>query len=327
MRRNPLYVFDNLGSVGIYNVPLESSVQINDADGQGSTLIVQIISKEHLTPSSTIGDFLANTDNYERPSAIGMVTDEEKGRPNGVAPLDERGFVPGIHIPTMDINDVYVVQTIQDMLDLTNNVNIGDVVVVVLENKSYIYNGGKTGTIQDWTQLVTQGGTVQSVNGKSGHVTLDADDIPAGAVNKYMNPITFKDYLSQERLETINNVYDGPANPGDALTFDGVKWGAAQIPQKVVSVNGQDGVVILSTDEIAEGNNLYYTDTRVNNNIQTNWIDPVAGIGDYNKIWSADKIATEISYLTTKDYVVNGLALKLDKTGGTITGDVEIRDQ
>jgi len=329
MRRNPLYVFDNLDSKGIYNVPLESTVQINDADGNGSTLIVQVSSKDNMDVNTTIRDFLQLEDNYERPGTIGMLTDDAKGQPDGVAPLDENGLIPGRYIPTMDINNAYVVNTVQDMLDISNTsqANIGDVCIVTDTNETYIYNGDHTGTVADWTKLIINIGDVQSVNGKTGVVVLNADDIDEGAINRYMNPTSFKDYFRQEPIQNLSNVIDGPANVGDALTFDGTNWGAAQIPQKVVSVNGFDGVVNLTTSEISENGNLYYTDDRVDSRIQTEWIDPISGIGDYNKIWSADKIATELSYLTTKDYVDNGLELKFDKVGGTITGDVLIDGQ
>lgn len=66
----------------------------------------------------------------------------------------------------------------------------------------------------------------------------------------------------------------------------------------VTSVNGQTGVVVLTTDDIAEGStNLYYTDDRVTTviaNYMANIIDDTAGIGDTDKLWSADKVATEM---------------------------------
>ncbi len=65
MRRNPLYVFNDLLSVGIYDVPLESMVQINDRDGSGKPDVVQIIAKTGLNPSSTIAEFLADPSLYK----------------------------------------------------------------------------------------------------------------------------------------------------------------------------------------------------------------------------------------------------------------------
>jgi len=64
MRRNPLYVFKDLNAIGIYDVPLESVIQINDSDGSGTPRTVQIKSKVGLDSASTIADFLNNSDNY-----------------------------------------------------------------------------------------------------------------------------------------------------------------------------------------------------------------------------------------------------------------------
>ena len=71
MKRNPLYVFKDLNAVGINSVPLESMVQVNDADDltPGSQpLLVQVTAKNGIVDSSTIRDFLADEDNYNNSS-------------------------------------------------------------------------------------------------------------------------------------------------------------------------------------------------------------------------------------------------------------------
>ncbi len=64
MRRNPLYVFPDLGSVGIFEVPLKSTVHIIDYDGLGTPLFVQLIGKLGLNTASTIADLLADPSLY-----------------------------------------------------------------------------------------------------------------------------------------------------------------------------------------------------------------------------------------------------------------------
>jgi hypothetical protein len=49
---------------------------------------------------------------------------------------------------------------------------------------------------------------------------------------------------------------------GDWIIFDGTAWQQVDNTDTVVSVNGQVGVVVLTTTDIAEGTNLYYTDVR-----------------------------------------------------------------
>jgi len=71
MRRNPIYVFEDLQSIGIYNVPIGSTIQINDADDltPGSQpLIVQVVDKNGLGTASTIGEFLGDPANYSNAS-------------------------------------------------------------------------------------------------------------------------------------------------------------------------------------------------------------------------------------------------------------------
>jgi len=87
MRRNPIYVFEDLQSIGIYNVPVGSTVQINDADDltPGSQpLLVQVVSKNGLSTGSTVAEFLSNSDNYSNASDSTEIPSElEKIEQNG----------------------------------------------------------------------------------------------------------------------------------------------------------------------------------------------------------------------------------------------------
>lgn len=66
MKRNPLYVFQDLDATGIYKIPLNSLIQIADAESTpGMQLkVVQLIANTGLTEQSTIRDFLANSALY-----------------------------------------------------------------------------------------------------------------------------------------------------------------------------------------------------------------------------------------------------------------------
>jgi len=86
MRRNPIYVFEDRNSVGINKVPLDSTIQINDADGNGNPVIVQLVDKSNFDATTTIGDFLDNENSYEKPTTIPPdlkgyvdVTEDENG--------------------------------------------------------------------------------------------------------------------------------------------------------------------------------------------------------------------------------------------------------
>jgi hypothetical protein len=76
MRRNPLFIFKELHSMGIYDVPLKSTVHIIDSDGRGTPKFIQLIGKHLLSPDSTIADLLALPENYIDLMLVGEVYSE-----------------------------------------------------------------------------------------------------------------------------------------------------------------------------------------------------------------------------------------------------------
>ena len=127
---------------------------------------------------------------------------------------------------------------------------------------------------------------VTSVNGQTGVVTLDTDDIAEGTTNKY-----FTDARADARVaaglvgyatETYADTVAGTAETNaksyadvvaaaavtSANGYTDTAIGAIDFP--VDSVNGKTGAVSLTTSDIAEGTNLYYTDARVNSYLTAN---------------------------------------------------------
>ncbi len=76
MRRNPLYIFKNSHSQGIYDVPLKSTVHIIDFDGKGTPKFIELIAKVGLAPDSTIGELLAIPEDYIDLFTVGEVYSE-----------------------------------------------------------------------------------------------------------------------------------------------------------------------------------------------------------------------------------------------------------
>jgi len=277
MRRNPIYTFKDRNAIGIYDVPLESTIQINDADGQGNTQIIQLTSKAGLHKLSTIGEVLDDPTLYEVPSQVGVITDDQKGRPLGVAPLDDRALIPESYLPNFRINDVYVVQTLQEMIAL--DVNRGDVCVVEDEGKSYINLGSSTGTIQDWHELTFVQPTVQSVNGKTGVVILNTDDIQEGT-NKYLTSGSFDALFLQKSIYDLTDVGGSAPQPNEVLTWNGTTWTNMLVNSPVTSVNTKVGDVSLTTDDIPEtaSGNKYYQDSYVDARIQPALDERLSGL-------------------------------------------------
>lgn len=115
-------------------------------------------------------------------------------------------------------------------------------------------------------------------------------------------------YLPDLAISSIDVVADNTARDaltpgtGDVAVVTGTgityMWsGSAWIelltaPDGVVSVNGYSGpAVTLSTTDIAEGNNKYYTGARAKADV----IDDSKGLGDTDFGWSANKIVTELN--------------------------------
>lgn len=110
----------------------------------------------------------------------------EKGQPNGYAPLDGSTLIPSIYLPSY----------VDDVLEYANFAafpvtgETGKIYIDLSTNKQWRW----TGTIY----VDITGGDVDSVNGQTGVVVLDLDD--------------------------INDVVAPSPNSGDVLTYNGTNW-------------------------------------------------------------------------------------------------------
>ncbi len=87
MIKRPLYNFVDTSELGINLVPLNSIVYINDADGNGNSKIIVLISKNTITGSSTIQDLLDNGALYQD------LTASKTTKVNFTATTDQTEFV------------------------------------------------------------------------------------------------------------------------------------------------------------------------------------------------------------------------------------------
>ena len=158
-----------------------------------------------------------------------------------------------------------------------------------LELASATSNGALTSADYTKLQNLSVGG-VDSINGQTGTVVLSTDNISEGSNNLYFTQarVSANPDVSANVSARHNEVTIGLANglflngqslslntatastPGamtvaDKLKLNGIEAGAEV--NKVESVNGKTGSLTLSTSDIAEGSNAYYTESRVNNNV------------------------------------------------------------
>lgn len=129
---------------------------------------------------------------------------------------------------------------------------------------------------------------------------------------------------------------------GDWIVFDGSVWQKVDNTESVTSVNGFTGAVVLTTSNISEGSNLYYTDARARAAISLTTTGS-SGAATYSNLTGVLNIPQyTLSGLggvpTTRSLTINGTAYDLSAdrswsvgtvtsiatsgpiTGGTITG-------
>lgn len=128
--------------------------------------------------SITTGTIASTITQYTDADADARIT-AQKGQANGICELDANSLVPTNHLPPLAITDVHVVADATERLALT--AQEGDVAIQSDDATSWIYDG------TSWVQFTSGGGGVLSVNGQTGTVSLDTDDVTEGATNKYFS--------------------------------------------------------------------------------------------------------------------------------------------
>ena len=157
--------------------------------------------------------------------------------------------------------------------DVTFNMeHINNVSITTLQtNQVLSYDG------TNWVNTDLPQAPVTSVNTLTGDVNLDTDNIPEGT-KKYYNTSLFNTDFATKSVGELSDVDTSTNIPtdGQVLTYSNSKWVNSTLPTApVTSVNTKTGDVDLTTTDIAEGTNLYYTDARVNT-----VIDGLKGVAD-----------------------------------------------
>ena len=106
----------------------------------------------------------------------------EKATAGGVATLDGNGKIPSSQIPAISFSSVNVVTTQAEMLAITG-AQIGSTVINTNDSKSFVLAAFPATDLNNWKQILTPGAGVQSVNTKTGNVTLTAADLGLNNVN------------------------------------------------------------------------------------------------------------------------------------------------
>lgn len=215
------YHTDARGDARYYTKTLLDSGQLDTryyTETEIDTLLTGKANTSHTHTASQITDFSTAAD--ARIAAAAGVS---------IASLSG-GKIPTSQLPALALTDVFSVASQVAQLALT--AEEGDVAIRTDQNKSYIHNGGVSGTMADWSELLTPTDTVLSVNGKTGAVTItlaDVTDVTASAAE-----LNILDGATVTTAEL--NILDGvTATASELNVLDG-------ITATVTELNYTDGV-------------------------------------------------------------------------------------
>lgn len=134
-----------------------------------------------------------------------------KGLPNGYAPLDATGKINPSFLNSLNVIDVYPVADQASMLALSA-AGIGDIAYREDTQLTYMLAAMPASTLANW-KLVNVAGVV-SVNGQSGTVSLNSDNISEGTLNKYYTDERVDDRVGSliQAGTNVTVTYDDAAN-------------------------------------------------------------------------------------------------------------------
>lgn len=148
----------------------------------------------------------------DRPT-LGTAASKNVGTSAGQIPiLDSNGKLDTLVIPAIAISETYVVSTQSAMLALV--AEIGDICVRTDLNKTFILKQEPASTLSNWQELLTPDCKVQSVNGKTGAVTIGKSDVGLGNVDNVQQ-------ASKSEFNTHNN-----DNTRHITSGERTKWGS-----------------------------------------------------------------------------------------------------
>ncbi|MGN1043519.1 MAG: hypothetical protein ACI4PR_01785 [Acutalibacteraceae bacterium] len=132
-------------------------------------------------------------------------------------------------LPSISITDIFTVDSESAMLALS--VQKGDICIRTDENKTYILQNEPASELQNWLELATPTDLVQSVNGKTGVVTLNCQDVGAVEANTEITGatkckitydskglVTGGEDLTAADIPDISATYETKSNKSDSFT-------------------------------------------------------------------------------------------------------------
>ncbi|MFH5880875.1 hypothetical protein [Liberiplasma polymorphum] len=137
---------------------------------------------------------------------LGTAATRNTGTGSGNIPiLDSSGKLVDTIIPKIAITNTFVVATQSAMLALST-AQEGDIAVRTDLNKSFILKTNGFSTLANWQELLTPTDSVQSVNGKTGTVTISLSELGGVATGTYNTHVSSNLHLTQDQRDIIAGV-------------------------------------------------------------------------------------------------------------------------
>ncbi len=150
-----------------------------------------------------------NYTDAEKTKLAGAEEKSNKDQANGYAGLDANSKIDAAQLPEMAIDNVFTVPDEAAQTSLT--AEKGDMAIRTDESKNYVHNGGSSGTMADWTELLAPAAAVTAVNSKTGNVVIGIADIAslqseldARATLSETYTITESDNLLDDKVDKVS---------------------------------------------------------------------------------------------------------------------------
>ena len=166
----------------------------------------------------------------EAVDSLGTASKCNTGTSEGNVPIiNSEGKIDSSILPSLAITDTFTAENQEQMIGL--NAQKGDICVRTDENKTYILQNEPTTEISNWLELSTPTDLVQSVNGKTGAVTLNYQDVGAVEANTEIvsstkckitydskGLVTAGEDLTSADIPDISATYETKSNKSDSFT-------------------------------------------------------------------------------------------------------------